>query len=293
MGVGEDFRDFCSTLTILNRGTIAARCGLITRRLNMRYWDSESKEDHAFYSGSYGRGTAVRTTSDVDMAFRLPADEYWRYHAYQTNGQSALLRDVRQALLQTYPSTRVGGDGQVVVVPFTDGTTIEVLPVIRSKAGNFIFPNANAGGSWETTNPKLESQAFAEMDEACNGNLKWLCRMARMWRDRWDVPIGGMLLDTLAFYFIRDWEYADKSFFYFDWMSREFFDFLSDQERTQTYWKAPGSGQWVRRKGIFEWKAARCRNIAKLAIWHGEKGQLWAASRNWRNIYGPGYPLPG
>lgn len=293
MGVGEDFRTFCSTLTIVNRSTVAARCGLLTRRLNLHYWDDDSSEAHAFYSGSYGRGTATRATSDVDMVFKLPAEEYYRFNAYQTNGQSGLLRDVRQALLRTYPSTRVGSDGQVVVVPFTDQMTVEVLPVFWNRSKTYTYPNANGGGVWGTTDPKAEIEAFRDMDAACNGNLKWLCRMARAWRDVCGVAIGGMLLDTLAYYFIREWEHSDKAFLYYDWMSRDFFDYLSKQDRQQRYWKAPGSGQWVYRKGLFEWKAASSRNTALLAIRHESRGQHWAARRCWRIIYGTGYPLVG
>jgi hypothetical protein len=225
------------------------------------------------------------------MVFRLPAEEYYRYDEYQTNGQSGLLRDIRQALLMTYPSTRIGGDGQVVVVPFSDGMTIEVLPVFRNTGGSFTFPNANGGGRWETTNPKAEIDAFAEMDEECNGNLKWLCRMARCWREQMSVRISGMLLDSLAYYFIRKWPHREKSFLYYDWMSRDFFDFLSGQDKTQKYWKAPGSGQWVHRSGLFEWKAASSRNRALLAITHELLGQRWAARRCWRIVYGSSYPI--
>jgi hypothetical protein len=70
-----------------------------------------------------------------------------------------------------------------------------------------------------------------------------------------DVRIGGLLIDTLAYNFISQWEYRDKSFMYYDWMSRDCFEYLKKQDPDQTYWKAVGSGQCVWRTGAFENKA--------------------------------------
>ncbi|MDR1974389.1 MAG: hypothetical protein LBQ31_06905 [Bacteroidales bacterium] len=48
-------------------------------------------------------------------------------------------------------------------------------------------------------------------DTEWNKNLRRLCRMARAWKDMWDIPIGGLLIDTLAYNFLKDWEHKDKS----------------------------------------------------------------------------------
>lgn len=152
MGVGEDFATFCSNIGVKNREDISSRYRLITRRLNLEYWDTDSYSAHSIYLGSYGRGTATGLTSDVDMLMVLPWSTYLQYDAWQGNGQSGLLQAVRTAIMKTYSNTSVGADGQVVVVPFTDGTTFEVLPAFESSDGSFTFPDANNGGSWRTTN---------------------------------------------------------------------------------------------------------------------------------------------
>ena len=92
MGVGDDFKQFCDTLVVSNRETIGSRYGLITRRLNLEFWDTDSHSAHSFYTGSYGRNTAIGGASDVDMIMQLPYATYEKYNAYQTNGQSALLQ---------------------------------------------------------------------------------------------------------------------------------------------------------------------------------------------------------
>ena len=100
----------------------------------------------------------------------------------------------------------------------------------------------------------------------------------------------GVLIDTLAYQFSRTWEYREKSFLYYDWMSRDFFGFLASQSETKTYWLSPGAGQYVWRTGKFEYKATRCRNIAIDAINHASKDRTWSARQCWRSIYGTGYP---
>lgn len=83
------------------------------------------------------------------------------------------------------------------------------------------------------------------MDRECNANLKTLCKMARAWKKKWSVPITGLLIDTLAYNFIRNYQYRDESFFYYDLMSRDFFEFLAAQNSRQTYWLSPGANQYV------------------------------------------------
>jgi len=290
MGVGEDFREFVGNLAIRDRDSISNRYQLITRRLNLEFWDTDSHTAHSFYTGSYGRGTAIGLTSDVDMLHRLPDDVYFQYDAHYGNGQSALLQVVRSAIQNTYTYTDIGADGQVVVVPFNDGITFEVLPAFLNQANAYTFPDASGGGSWKTTDPKPEIDAIATVDANVNGNLKNLAKMMRAWKAQWDVPIGGLLIDTLAYQFIQDWPHRDKSYLYYDFMSRDFFDYMASQNPDQEYWKSPGAGQHVWRKGNFEYKSTRCRNIAIEAISADSKGHTWTARSYWRDIYGSSYP---
>lgn len=107
MGIGEDFASFCSALTVSRQRVIADRYAQITRRLNLDCWNSDSGTYHSFYTGSYGRGTAIDSTSDVGMVFRLLASAYERFDAYSTNGQAALLQEVRASIKKTYVCHKV------------------------------------------------------------------------------------------------------------------------------------------------------------------------------------------
>ena len=290
MGVGEEFREFCGNLAVTKRSDIAYRYARITKRLNLDFWTSDSEVNHSFYTGSYGRGTAIGLTSDVDMIFQLPYEVYKQFDAYTTNGQAALLQEVRKSIQNTYSVTNIGSDGCVVVVPFDDSITFEVQPAFLNNIGSYTFPDSTGGGRWRTTNPKPEIDEIGSMDKTTNGNLKNLCKMARAWKANWDVPMGGLLIDTLAYYFIRDWPHKDKSYLYHDFMSRDFFDFVSNQDESKSYWLSPGAGQYVWRTGGFEYKAKRCRNISVEAINYSTGGKEWSARQKWREIYGSAYP---
>lgn len=290
MSVADNFETFLTHLIVDKRDSIAYRYAEITKRLNRDFWNSDSDTYHSFYGGSFGRGTAVGLTSDVDLVFRLPYEIYEQYDRHQGNGQSALLQSVRESIKKRYTVTDIGGDGQVVVVPFNDDITFEVLPAFINKDESYTYPDSNGGGRWRVTNPKPEIDAMTEMDKKCNYNLKPLCKMARAWKKTWDVPISGLLIDTLAYNFIQNWKYKDKSYLYYDWMSRDFFDYLRNQNEKQEYWSAPGSGQYVYRKGLFEYKAVRCYNLSVEAINLATNERHWSSRQKWREIYGTSYP---
>ncbi len=292
MGIADWFGTFCANIQVQDSGTISRRYRTITHRLNADFWNTESYTSHSLYVGSYGRKTAIQGFSDLDMIFQLPSQLYKQYDSYLGNGQSALLQAVRKSLQKTYPSTSIGADGQVIQIGFTDEITFEIVPAFVNRVGSFTFPDASNGGRWRITNPKPEIEAIRTRNKACNNNLVPLCRMMRAWKSKWQVPIGGLLIDTLAYQFIDTWKHKSKSFLYYDYMCRDFFCFMADQDKEQVYWKAPGSGQYVYRKGLFQWKAKRCYNIALKAIEYetSDPKKNWSAKQKWREIFGNAFP---
>ncbi|MGU9982580.1 SMODS domain-containing nucleotidyltransferase [Phreatobacter sp. HK31-P] len=292
MGVGEDFAAFYEQAVIPadKISSISYRYKRITKQLNKDFWSTDSETAHSLYVGSYGRDTAARGLSDLDMAFLLPATLYHQYNAYTSNGQSALLQAVKNSIRNTYKTSDSFGDGQVVVIGFDDGVTFEVLPVFDNTSGTWTYPNANGGGSWKACNPRAEIAAVQKRHDDTNSNLKKVCRMLRIWRDYCDVPMSGMLIDTLAYQFIESWMYRDKGFLYYDFFFRDFFDFLSKQDQNQQMWRAPGSGSAVSRKGVFEHKARSAHLRALEAIVDATNGHGWKSRQKWREVFGTAYP---
>jgi len=226
------------------------------------------------------------------MIFKLPYELYRQYNSYSGNGQSALLQSVRNSIQKTFPTSKIGADGQVITIDFTDGITFEIVPVFLNTDDSYTYPDSNNGGRWKTTNPRPEIQAIRDRNSECNNNLYNLCRMMRSWRNNWSVPIGGLLVDTLAYQFINNWQNKDKSFLYYDFMCRDFFKWMSEQDPEQEFWRAPGSGQYVLGKGLFQYKAKRCYNNSLEAITHemANPKEEWSAKQKWREIFGTAFP---
>ncbi len=292
MGLADWFTTFCSNLQVQDGGTISYRYKRITRTLNGDFWNTTSDTAHSLYVGSYGRNTAIEGFSDLDMLMQLPYSVYEQYNTHAGNGQSALLQAVKRSVEKTYSKTKIRADGQVLQVPFDDGITFEVVPGFLNSDNSYTYPDANGGGSWKVTNPRPEINAICTRNAACNKNLVPLCRMMRAWKNKWNVPIGGLLIDTLAYQFIENYPYRDKSYLYYDFMCRDCFKWMAEQDEDQEFWRAPGSGSRVYGKGLFQYKAKRCYNIAVEAIEHetANPKREWSAKQKWREIFGTAYP---
>ncbi|MFB5663692.1 nucleotidyltransferase domain-containing protein [Alteribacillus sp. HJP-4] len=290
MGTYDNFSKLVQNTRTLNHSTVTERCGKITKRLNIEYWDTESSTSHSRYVGSYGRGTAIRGFSDVDLLMQLPDSIYDRYNKYLGNGQSALLQEVKKSISKTYSATDVGGDGQVVVVQFSDTMRFEVVPAFINKDGtSYTYPDSNNGGTWRKTYPVAEVEAINELNNKYNKNVKKLVRIMKAWRKTNSVPISGMLLETLVMNFLDGYSYKDKGYTYYDWMTRDFLKYLSERDPNQTYWRAKGSNVKVYRTGKFENKAKRGYSNALEAISDDEKYPI-IAYQTWRKIFGSYYP---
>jgi hypothetical protein len=291
MGVAEDFINFRSAYLIGKdqMESISYRYKRITKQLNTDFWATQSETAHSLYRGSYGRDTAARGVSDIDIYFELPSSVYQKYSLYQINGQSALLQAVRASMQNTYPTTTLKGDGQVVVVNFTDSIRFEILPGFLNQSNSVTFPDSNGGGSWKACDPRAEMAAFEKRNSETNHNLKAICRMARVWRNQHNISISGMLIDTIAYQFVASWPERDMSYLYHDWLVRDFFLHLSQVDPNQDWWKAPGSGSWVHRTGKFEARARAAHQAASDAIEHTKKGEPWAARQDWQLIFGTNY----
>lgn len=199
------------------RSDISYRYKRITKAINREFWNSESETAHSFYVGSYGRGTAI-DTSDIDILIELPRDVYNQYDAHKGNGQSRLLQAVKNAILETFPHSDVRGDGQVVVVNFTDGIKFEILPAFKILdyfgrwTGKYDYPDSNMGGNWLSTNPKAEQDAMVQKNRESNGLLYDTCRHMRQIRDTYfkSYHLPGIVIDSFAYHNIGNWHWIKE-----------------------------------------------------------------------------------
>uniref|UniRef100_UPI0025B4090C SMODS domain-containing nucleotidyltransferase n=1 Tax=Trichocoleus desertorum TaxID=1481672 RepID=UPI0025B4090C len=233
------FSDFLNNLAIGNAEEISNRYGEVTASLNKNFRDTESKAANSFQVGSIGRKTAIKGISDLDMLYIMPKVMWFDY---KDGKQYQLLSDTKDAIKARYPNTKVFVDRLVVCVQYTN-FHIEVQPVFEQDDGSFEYPDTYGDGSWKITKPREEIEAISEFNIQKNSNLRRLCKMARAWKNKHGVGMGGLLIDTLAYNFLKSiTDYDDKSYGCYDLMSRDFFAYLIAQP-DQNYYAALGSNQ--------------------------------------------------
>ena len=131
------FKGFLDNLKVDNAEQISLRYGEITASLNKKFRDSESKTDNSLQVGSYGRWTAIKGISDLDMLYIMPKG---KWEDYKDGKQSKLLNDTRDAIKARYPKTEVSVDRLVVTVTYTN-FYVEVQPVFEQEEGSFTYPD--------------------------------------------------------------------------------------------------------------------------------------------------------
>jgi hypothetical protein len=200
------------------------------------------------------------------------------------------LQDIKNAILGTYSTTDIRGDGQVVVVTFTNHV-IEVCPVFLQSDGTYKFPDSNNGGKWKITNPRPEIDEMNIFDQTTNSNLKNLAKITRAWKNKCGVKIGGLLIDTLCYEFFKKKQiHQNTTIANYHLLVRDFFEFLKDYDRDRQHWFAPGSNQKVYRKQTnFISKSKKAYDIVLEAISKNENDTVYAV---WKKVFGYPFPYP-
>lgn len=283
MKTSEIFEVLLDNLKVDNKATIAARRDEITKALNREFRGLESSSKNQLMVGSYGRFTAIRGISDLDMLYILPSSLWDKYSG--ESGPSDALSRARAAIQARYPTSTVRVDRLVTVVEFQN-FMFEIQPVFELKDGSFTYPDTGAK-SWKTTKPREEIQESSQYDVITNGNFRKLCKLARAWKNKHGVTMGGLLMDTLAYNFLqKNTDHHSATSATYDLLVRDFFKFLSD-EADQDHYQALGSKQVVKVKKRFQRKAKAAHDLCLEAI--DAEGKS-AVNAKWKKVFGK--PVP-
>lgn len=232
------------------RNKISIRYHAVTKAINREFRSLIDDKTYSLYVGSYGRGTAIKT-SDLDILVELPATEYNKYDAAKGNGQSRLLQAVRNALQTTYPKSKISADGQIVKIDFSDNILFEILPAFKNNDGTYVYADTNYGGRWLSTNPKAEQNAMYLKNRVSNGLLFDTCKHIRSIRDSHfpNDHLAGIVIDSFVYSAINYWhwcapgEYSPHPLGTYENHLYQQFKSLSSSIFNNMY--APGSNQLV------------------------------------------------
>lgn len=270
-------------LTHIQRTDAMTKVNSVGRCLHAAYYQGPYDSGNVSVVGSYGKGTAIRPPSDIDILYLLPVSEYYRINQVCGNGQSQLLQEVKYILAETFPRTDLSADGQVVKAPFTS-FAVEVVPAFRCNDGTFFTCHTVGGGSWRVSNPLAEYRGIADLDAVCENKATHLTKMLKAWKRFCNVPLKSIILEIAACSFIRQWPYNQKSILWYDWMIRDFFSFLGQYKNGTA--KIPGIQESV---GLGDQWVSRCESAYSRAVKACEYEHLdlrILAEEEWKKIFG-------
>ncbi|WP_294002110.1 hypothetical protein [uncultured Megasphaera sp.] len=246
MSLSDDFKTFCENISLNNLSDMENTASNIAKKLNKHYYelDGESKS-HMYIVGSVGRQTAITGSSDLDLLFDMPSSVFSKYDNYESNGQSALLQDVKNVLIEKYPKTDISGDGQVVVINFNK-YTVELVPGFKQSDDRFKYPDTHDGGSWKITDPLDEQEECSNCNSNSNGSFYDFCHIIRSWKNNIGLEMGGLLIDTLVYNFFQaNDSFSDSNSNDYLNILKDLFKSLKNENPDQNYWLAVGSNQQV------------------------------------------------
>ena len=255
----------------------------IARCLWDKYYGGEFNPVSYVKVGSYGKLTSIRPQSDLDMLFVLPPAECHRAERFMGNKQSQLLQRVKTALEETFPRTDLRADGQVILARFQT-YDVEIIPAFIMKDGTYITAHTSDGGSWRASNPVAEYQRIVYADSVSAGKATHLIKMLKAWKHECSVDIKSTSLETLACDFATVWEHRFRTIYYYDWMVRDFFQFMLPYKNGTA--KIRGTNE-VSLLGD-SW-FSKCESAYNRALKACESEQLdhpYSATEEWRKIFG-------
>lgn len=136
-----------------------------------------------FSAGSFPRQTYIHSSSDIDLFAVFARDDMRWGDSYVRS--STALDNLRRDLEARYPASTVYRDVHAVVVSFSDGVEVDVVPAAfhGMTAKNWpIYKMPDGVGNWMQTSPELHTKYIEEADGKSGGKLRRTAQLMKFWR---------------------------------------------------------------------------------------------------------------
>lgn len=275
----EYFKTFCENIQLTSTQLEDAQTKYrgVCKKLHDSFYETEYNGNTKFLFGSYKNKTSIRPISefqDVDVLFKMPVDEFDRFDSYESNGQAALLQEIKNILKEKYSTTdTIKAWGKVVLVKFTEGThNIELLPAWENDNGTFKIPNSENGGKWEIFDPRDEINRFNDSNSKTDGYTADLIRMIKRW---------NLNTTTVS---IKSYEITN---FVISFLDQTDIKQIQQSERILKFFK------YIKNKvsSDNESNVQTAIDRATKAIDYEKDEEKRKASEEWKKIFGEEYPL--
>lgn len=263
----------------------------VVQVLNQLYYKSTSETDHSILLGSWGKRTAIRPPSDVDVMFVLPNEVRSRYkNDSRSSVQSYVLQLIKKRLEPFYPDTTLRGDGPTIALSLA-AMHVEVVPAFAfgPTGERFHILHTANGGYYKLVNPREELRNIENSHRRSESCTRDLIRLAKCWRYHCSVPLKSFCLELLAIDFLDQWDKPSPTIDDYPRMMRDFLAYLvkrgdgrvSVPSADETIWLGD---QWVSRA------ESGCKRAAKALAWKKPE-EVDEAVRWWQMVFGTNITL--
>lgn len=278
----KEFKQFCEDIRLTPNQNDDAKTKYtnVCKTLHKEYYELEYDGKTKLLFGSYKTKTNIRPLTemqDVDVIFKIPQETFDKFDDYESNGQAALLQEIKDILKETYSTTdKIRAWAKVVLVKMAGGThNVEVLPAFEKEDGTFTIPNSENDGSWENFDPRKQIDEFQTINDNTNGLTAELGRMMKSWaRNTTTMSYSSYELLSHVINFLKT-EFEDGA---------EYQDYHEVVKNFLDYVKLRCNDD--DRKSHIQYAYNRAIN----AIEYMEDDKPKEASEEWRKIFGDKFP---
>jgi len=153
-----------------------------------------------FFAGSFPRQTYIHSSSDIDFFAVFARDDMRWGDSYVRS--STALDNLRRDLAARYPASTVYRDVHAIVVSFSDGVKVDVVPATFQgmTPNNWPVYNMPDGlGNWMQTSPEIHGKYVKEADRKSGGKLRRTAQLMKFWRECRSpkVPLSSFHIEML------------------------------------------------------------------------------------------------
>jgi hypothetical protein len=150
--------------------------------------------------GSVPRQTYIHGSSDLDLFAVFARDDMRCGDSYVES--STALNNLRRDLEGRYPASNVYRDVHAIVVQFSDGVKVDVVPATfhgMMPKSLPIYKMPDGSGGWMQTSPELHGKYIEEANGRSRGKLKRTAQLMKFWREcrTPKVPLSSFHIELL------------------------------------------------------------------------------------------------
>jgi|APSaa5957512622_1039677.scaffolds.fasta_scaffold01056_8 hypothetical protein len=277
-------------LTDLQKEDAKTKTKSVCKALHNKYYPSvEYNGGTKFLVGSYGKYTNIRPPKDIDVIFKLPEEEFFKYDSLSGNKQSQLLQDVRSILKDTFSTTdKITAFGKVIVINFSEGShSVELLPAWQLESGSFRIPNTENGGSWDVWSPLAEAKNIDQSSVATKCTRS-LIRILKVWVTNNGTSLKSFVLEILVVDYLKE-KHSNEVLVTYPELVLGFFEFLKEKKNGSIL--LPASGTLMNIGEDWYSRAETACSRSEKAITFENEGKQRDASLEWRKVFGNDFPV--